>query len=164
MSSKKELQRQVDDQRLAILALIRVVERLTVGDKKWKGEERKLMLNSIDCARLVLDDASVVEPVVRDTIGKIEAALKDDPPLDKAIRGGAERIEMNEAIIAHVEGDRSSRFWIDLNNGDGYGTNSLENAQQAFRKGVARNVFDRSQNVFLAFNGMSEHPLLNEAA
>lgn len=165
MSSKRELQRQVDDQKLAILTIVSVVERLVIGaSKTWKGPERQSMLNSIECARFVLDDANVVEPVVRDALDKIDAALKDDLPLDTAIRGGAERIDKNAKVIAIAEGDTTSRFWIDLNNGDGYGTNSFENVVAAWRKGVAKNIFDRQANVFLAFRGMSDSPLLNADA
>jgi hypothetical protein len=127
-----KLDTRVGDLEKAVLELASVVERLVVGGKNWKGEERAAMLFAVDNARAL-------------------ATPEDDDP---------------EPEPPATSGDTTSRYWIDLRDGNGYATDDLGRMAADHIAGRVLNCRDRESGTFLVWRGKYEgvYDLATEAA
>lgn len=145
----------IRDLELAVGALSMLVERLVVGDKKWKGEERDRMLQAAATARLLVDCGHMEFVDVEKQIAEDREASDD-----AAVR---RRLFENDGVIARAAGVKEKvepmrhgdgkRFFIDLPSGDAYSTDDSAEALGMYHTGAAVNIYDRSLGASVVYQG-----------
>lgn len=137
----------VRDVELAVGALAGLVERIIVADKKWKGEERKKMLDDLMTIRALVnvETVSAAHNARAEELREANALVMRNADVVARAAGVKEKVEPEK-----YEG---KRFFVDLPSGDAYSTDDAEEVRRMYETGQLTNVYDRFQKSTIIYQG-----------